>query len=54
MKERSSPKVVDHFSGINDPHIDRTKRHELLEIIVISICAVNCVADTPCISGKRA
>ena len=32
-------------SVINDPRIDRTKRHELLEIIVISICAVICGAD---------
>lgn len=34
-----------HFSKVSDPRIDRTKRHKLLDIICIAICAVICGAD---------
>jgi predicted transposase YbfD/YdcC len=34
-----------HFSNIEDPRVDRTKRHMLLDIIGLSICAVICGAE---------
>lgn len=34
-----------HFSAIDDPRVERTKRHSLLDIITIAICAVICGAD---------
>jgi len=33
------------FSDITDPRVDRTKRHKLLDIIGLTICAVLCGAD---------
>jgi hypothetical protein len=30
--------ITQHFSNIRDPRIDRTKRHRLLDILVIAIC----------------
>ncbi len=38
--------ITQHFSKINDPRIDRTKRHLLINILVIAICAVICGADS--------
>lgn len=38
--------IVEHFKNIEDPRIDRCKRHSLIDIIVIAICAVICGADT--------
>jgi predicted transposase YbfD/YdcC len=38
--------LVDHFALLPDPRIDRTKRHLLLDIVVITVCAVLCGADT--------
>lgn len=35
-----------HFGGIDDPRIERSKRHQLLDIITIAICAVICGADS--------
>ena len=35
----------DHFRIVQDPRLDRNKRHELIDIIVITICAVLCGAD---------
>jgi predicted transposase YbfD/YdcC len=40
-----SVRLFDHFSDLSDPRIDRTKRHSLLDIIGLSICAVICGAD---------
>lgn len=35
-----------HFASLEDPRVERTRQHELLDIIVIAICAVICSADT--------
>ena len=35
----------DHFASRSDPRCDRTKRHLLLDILTIAICAVICGAD---------
>jgi predicted transposase YbfD/YdcC len=34
-----------YFAEIEDPRVERTRRHELLDIIVVAICAVICGAD---------
>ena len=34
-----------HFANLKDPRIDRTKLHQLSDILVIAICAVICGAD---------
>jgi len=34
-----------HFADLKDPRIDRTRRHDLLDIVVIALCAVICGAD---------
>jgi predicted transposase YbfD/YdcC len=35
-----------HFAALDDPRVDRTKHHPLLDIIVIAVCAVICGADS--------
>jgi predicted transposase YbfD/YdcC len=37
--------LVECFSDITDPRINRRRRHKLIDLIVISICAVICNAD---------
>lgn len=34
--------LLDHLSGIPDPRMDRTRRHELLDILVIAVCTLLC------------
>ena len=41
-----SPSIFSHFSSLKDPRVDRTKRHQLIDIIVIAICAVISTAET--------
>ncbi len=46
MKLRPKTTIEQHFSDLEDPRVDRTKRHKLIDIITITICAVICGADT--------
>ena len=45
MEKQASRILIDSFGDMPDPRIDRTKRHKLLDILVIAICAVICGAD---------
>ena len=44
--QRPSVSIMDHFADLKDPRIERSKRHQLLDIIAIAICAVICGADS--------
>lgn len=46
MAEEPMGSIRKHFSQLEDPRIDRKKLHQLLDIIVIAICAVICGAET--------
>ncbi|OYD96110.1 hypothetical protein CDG77_08950 [Nostoc sp. 'Peltigera membranacea cyanobiont' 213] len=37
--------IVNYFVQMEDPLIGSTKRHKLINIIAITVCAVICVAD---------
>jgi predicted transposase YbfD/YdcC len=38
--------IRDHFATLPDPRVDRAKRHDLLDILTIALCAVICGADS--------
>lgn len=46
MSQEPMLNIMTHFTHIEDPRVDRTKHHALLDIIVIAICAVICGADS--------
>ncbi len=41
-----SATMRDHFATLPDPRIERTKRHNLLDILTVALCAVICGADS--------
>jgi predicted transposase YbfD/YdcC len=41
----SSRNLKDHFSQLVDPRVGRAKRHELLDILLIAVCAMLCGAE---------
>ena len=45
MNDKPTASIIDHFASLEEPRVDRTKRHQLLDILVIAICAVICGAD---------
>ena len=46
MGEGRKASIVECFGALEDPRIERCKRHQLLDIITIAICAVICGADS--------
>jgi predicted transposase YbfD/YdcC len=46
MEEPISETITKHFGNIPEPRLERTRLYELMEILVIAICAVICGADS--------
>lgn len=45
MDEIQLSTITDYFVDVDDPRMDRTKRHMFIDIITIALCAVICGAD---------
>ena len=45
MEEQVNATISQHFSSLKDPRIQLKTRHKLIDIIIITICAVICGAD---------
>ena len=45
MNGQGAP-VMDYFQDLEDPRIERSKRHRLLDIVAIAVCAVICGAGS--------
>lgn len=45
MKQLKAQTLFDSLAGIKDPRIDRHKRHSLIDILVIALCASICGAE---------
>ena len=45
-EESAYGSIGEHFNDLEDPRMERTKRHQLLDIIAIAICGVICGADS--------
>lgn len=46
MKLKPKITIADYFGEMDDPRVERTKQHKLIDLITIAICAVICGADT--------
>ena len=40
MSDPVNASIVDHFQALEDPRIERTKKHHLLDILVIALCTL--------------
>ena len=38
--------LTQHFAQVDDPRVERTRLHRLIDILVIAICAVICGAES--------
>jgi predicted transposase YbfD/YdcC len=45
MEEQRPLDLETYFGAVEDPRVERTKRHSLLDIIIIAICGVICGAE---------
>lgn len=40
MADRGNASIIEHFQTLEDPRIERTKKHHLLDILVIALCTL--------------
>ena len=40
MDKTAPESLIEHFSKLEDPRVDRNKKHELIDVIVLCVCAV--------------
>ena len=45
MSDAPAARLLDHFAALDDPRVERTRHHALLDIVAIALCAVICGAD---------
>jgi predicted transposase YbfD/YdcC len=45
MPKKPLEAIREHFGKVSDPRVDRTKEHQLIDMITIAICAVICGAE---------
>ena len=45
MCDTKALSIREHFESLPDPRIDRQNRHNLIDIVTITICAVICGAE---------
>ena len=46
MKLKPKPKLIEHFSELEDPRIERSKRHKLIEMVTMTLLEVISGGDT--------
>lgn len=44
--DKKTPTIIEYFNDLTDPRIERCRRHKLIDIIFIAVCAVICGADS--------
>jgi predicted transposase YbfD/YdcC len=45
---QTHPKVslIEHFKGLADPRIERTKDHDLIDVLIIAVCCLLCAGES--------
>ena len=46
MAQAAKATILDHFAELDDPRVERTRHHKLVDILAIAICATICGADS--------
>ena len=41
----TAPVILTHFDDLTDPRMQRTKRHLLIDMVAIALCAAICGAE---------
>src|SRR6266478_8930817 len=46
MQKHPKLSLIEHFKNLPDPRVDRTKDHDLIDVLVIAICTLLCAGET--------
>jgi hypothetical protein len=45
---QTHPKIslIEHFKDLADPRVDRTKDHDLIDVLIIAVCCLLCAGES--------
>jgi len=46
MQTHSKLSLIEHFKDLADPQIDRTKEHDLIDVLIIAVCCLLCAGES--------
>jgi predicted transposase YbfD/YdcC len=46
MQNHSKLSLIEHFQDLPDPRVNRTKAHDLIDLVVIAICTLLCAGES--------
>lgn len=46
MPTTASPSLIEHFQHLKDPRVDRTRDHDLIDVLVIAVCCLLCAGES--------
>ena len=46
MQKHPKLSLIEHFKNLPDPRVERTKDHELIDVLTIAICTLLCAGES--------
>jgi predicted transposase YbfD/YdcC len=46
MKKHPKLSLIEHFEKLPDPRVNRTKDHDLIDVLIIALCSLLCAAES--------
>src|SRR5436190_9879400 len=46
MQNHSKLSLIEHFKDLPDPRVERTKEHDLIDLLVIAVCTLLCAGES--------
>ena len=46
MQKHPKLSLIEHFEKLPDPRVNRTKDHDLIDVLIIAICALLCAGES--------
>ncbi len=46
MQKHPKLSLIEHFKKLPDPRVNRTKDHDLIDVLIIALCSLLCAAES--------
>jgi len=46
MQKHPQLSLIEHFKDLTDPRVDRTKDHDLIDVLIIAVCCLLCAGES--------
>lgn len=46
MQSPAAPSLIEHFKNLADPRMDRTRDHDLIDVLIIAVCCLLCAGES--------